>query len=233
MSGLTILIPFYNEQETLDKSVKRVIKYVDFDEIILIDDNSSDNSPEIAKNICSQNKNMIYINTEKNLGKGGALNFAKPHITSTFIGIHDADLEYDPKDLQYLFNKMMSTQNSDFGLGSRFLGKLERKNNYIRTYLANKFLSKLFSVLFNLKITDVATCYKIFPNDFFQNTNFNENGFTIEVEILSKYLKKYPGSLITEVPISYSGRTYQEGKKIKFIDGIRYLTAICKFRFKN
>lgn len=233
MSGLTILVPFYNEQKTLDKSVKRVIKFVDFDEIILIDDNSNDDSGKIAKNICSQNKNVSYVSTGKNIGKGGALNFAKPYISSKYIGIHDADLEYDPKDLQYLFEKMRDSKNSDFGIGSRFLGKLERKNNYIRTYMANKFLSKLFSIVFNLKVTDIATCYKIFSNEFFQSTNFQEKGFTIEVEILSKYLKNYPNALITEVPISYTGRTYQEGKKIKLIDGFRYLIAIFKFRFKN
>lgn len=116
-------------------------------------------------------------------------------------------------------------------LGSRFLGVKKRDNIYLRTYLANKFLSAFFSIVNFYKITDVATCYKLMPSEFFKSIVIKEKGFSIEIEILSKFLRFNKD--IKEVPIKYSGRSYEEGKKIKFSDGIFYLINTLKYRFSN
>ena len=116
-------------------------------------------------------------------------------------------------------------------LGSRFIGSKERKNIYKRTYYANKFMSLFFSLINFYKITDVATCYKLMPSSFFKEVTLKEEGFSIEIEILSKYLKK--NRSIVEVPICYSGRSYTQGKKIRTSDGLKYLFNTIKYRLIN
>ena len=166
MNSLTVLVPFYNEEKTLYKSVSRLLNLDIFDEIILINDSSNDESILIADELEKQNRNVILVSTKQNLGKGGALNYAKNLISSDFVVIHDADLEYDPRDIVNLFN--LAKKEKTMVIGSRFKGDEERKNLYFRTFYANKFFSKLFSILFNCKLTDVATCYKLMPSSFFK-----------------------------------------------------------------
>ena len=142
--------------------------------------------------------------------------------------IHDADLEYDPNDLIKL--KKLSIENiNSLILGSRFIGGLERNNLYKSTHIANQLLSLLFSIINFYKITDIATCYKMFPAKFFKNTNFKEKGFSIEIEILAKFLKY--NTSVFELPIHYSGRSYSQGKKIHIKDGFYYIFNIFKYRF--
>lgn len=114
-------------------------------------------------------------------------------------------------------------------LGSRFIGKRKRNNIYLRTYLANKFLSFLFSLVYKVKVTDVASCYKLFPSHLYKDYKLKEKGFSVEIEMLSKFVKS--GSSVIEVPISYEGRSYDEGKKIKFSDGFKYIYAIFIFKY--
>ncbi len=228
MKNLTVIIPFYNEEKFIEESLLRVIESNIADEILLIDDGSTDKSFNIVEDIIDLISFAKVIKNDKNLGKGNALNFARKYINTSHVVIHDADLEYDPKDILKMVEKSKFSPNSLI-LGSRFKGNKTRNNLYKRTYYANKLMSLLFSFIHNFKISDIASCYKLMPSKFFKNLNISEKGFSIEVEILAKFLK-YNKSII-EVPISYQGRSYEEGKKIKSIDGLRYILKTFKYKF--
>jgi len=224
--SLTAIVPVHNEELFLKDSIDRLLKINIVDQIIVVDDCSTDNSLSILNELESQNKKLKVFQSNSNVGKGGAIKIGFDNISSEYVIIHDADLEYNPNDIYKLFEKILPTKDN-FILGTRFTSK-SKHQIYRRTYFANKFLSLLFSILYSIKVTDLATCYKLIPSDFLKNTKFIENGFTIEVELLAKYLKinkKY-----CEVPISYVARSYEEGKKIKFSDGIKYIFAIFKYR---
>ena len=230
MFTLTVIIPFFNEQEFLEKSLKRVIETNVAQKILLVDDNSSDNSSIIANKYVKMYEHLEYIKIHENKGKGFAISNVKDIITTTHVAIHDADLEYNPNDLKKMF-KLVSTYPNSLILGSRFIGDLKRENIYLRTYFANKLISYFFSFIQFYRVTDVATCYKLFPNEFFKNLKIREKGFSIEIELLAKYLK-YNKSIV-EVPINYVGRSYAEGKKIKLRDGFFYILNTIKYRFRN
>jgi len=230
MFTLTVIIPFFNEQEFLEKSLKRVIETNVAQNILLVDDNSSDNSSIIANKYVKMYEHLEYIKIHENKGKGFAISNVKDIITTTHVAIHDADLEYNPNDLKKMF-KLVSKYPNSLILGSRFIGDLKRENIYLRTYFANKLISYFFSFIQFYRVTDVATCYKLFPNEFFKNLKIREKGFSIEIELLAKYLK-YNKSIV-EVPINYVGRSYAEGKKIKLKDGFFYILNTIKYRFRN
>ena len=228
--NLTVLIPFYNEENTLKESTLRVVNELPEAEIILIDDSSSDNSYTIAEDLIKNYSNIKLIQNTSNLGKGGALKLAKSLINTSHVVIHDADLEYFPSDIVDMFQKSILTPESLI-LGSRFIGTKERKNVYLRTIVANRVMSLFFSVVNFYKVSDVATCYKLMPSEFFKKVALKEKGFSIEIEILSKFLK-YNRSII-EVPIGYHGRSYSDGKKIKTSDGFKYLFNTLRYRILN
>ena len=227
MDNLGIIVPFYNEKTTLTESVERLLSQNIFAEIILSDDNSNDGSDKIAKHYEETYENIKYIKSNENRGKGNALNNAKNQITTKFVAIHDADLEYFPEDLVEMFEIAKSNPKSLI-IGSRFIGSKQRINIYRRTFIANKLMSLFFSFINFCKISDIATCYKMMTTDIFKEIEFVENGFSIEIEIVSKFLKKYKS--VIEVPIKYEGRSYEEGKKIKPIDGIMYLINTIKYK---
>ena len=224
---LTVIVPFFNEEKFLKDSVTRLTTLNIFKEIILVDDCSNDSSLEIAKKLSSKFKNIHLISKNQNGGKGSCIAEAKKHLKTSHVIIHDADLEYSPDDIVDMLEQALRNKNSLI-LGSRFIGNKKRKNVYLRTYLANKVMSLFFSLINFYKISDIATCYKLMPTNFLENIDIKENGFSIEVEILSKFLK-YNKS-IKEVPISYEGRSYAEGKKIKFSDGLKYIINTLKYR---
>ena len=228
MSTLSVIIPFFNEESYIEESINRVLKIDIFDQIILSDDCSSDLSSQIAKEISSNNDKVEYIRSEKNLGKGAALNNARDLVKSTHVIIHDADLEYFPADIIDMF-KCVDENPMSLILGSRFIGNFNRSGAYTRTLLANKIMSLFFSIINQLRVTDVATCYKLMPSKFFKNMKIQEKGFSIEIELISKFLR-FNKSII-EVPINYEGRTYDQGKKIKTLDGVLYLANTLKYRF--
>ena len=230
MHNLCVIIPFYNELEFLKESVDRVLNEKIFDQIILSDDCSNDGSEIIAKRLSDENEIIEYIRSEVNSGKGDALSNAKRIINTTHVVIHDADLEYFPSDIVDMFQKSILTPESLI-LGSRFIGTKERKNVYLRTIVANRVMSLFFSVVNFYKVSDVATCYKLMPSEFFKKVALKEKGFSIEIEILSKFLK-YNRSII-EVPIGYHGRSYSDGKKIKTSDGFKYLFNTLRYRILN
>ena len=230
MNNLAVIVPFYNEENYLQKSINRLIDSDIYDQIILVDDCSTDNSATIANENASKINKMIYLKSSSNKGKGNALNLAKNIVETSHVIIHDADLEYFPEDILEMYNCLEENKNSLI-LGSRFIGNKKRSNIYSRTLLANKAMSSFFSFVNRYKVTDVATCYKLMPTSFFKEMDIKENGFSIEIEILSKFLK-YNKS-IKEVPIKYEGRTYQQGKKIKTSDGFKYLLNTIKYRMFN
>ncbi len=227
MDNLGVIVPFYNEKNTLSESIERLLAQHIFSEIILSDDNSNDGSDIIAKQYEDKNENIKYIKSSTNKGKGNALNNAKNHITTKFVVIHDADLEYFPEDLVEMFEKAKLNPQSLI-IGSRFIGNKERVNIYRRTFIANKVMSLFFSLVHFCKISDIATCYKMLKTDTFKEIQLYENGFSIEIELVSKFLKK--NESIIEVPIKYEGRSYEEGKKIKPIDGMMYLINTIKYK---
>ena len=226
--NLTVLVPFFNEENTLRDSVMRVINELPESKIILIDDKSIDDSLNIAKELGKEFQNIKILENPTNLGKGAALKLSKDYIDTSHVIIHDADLEYFPKDIKNLFKKALDFPE-DMILGSRFIGNKERKNLYRRTLIANKVMSKFFSLVYGVNISDIATCYKLMPVEYFKNIELLENGFSIEIEIVAKFVKG--NKKVHELPISYIGRSYEEGKKIKVTDGFKYIFNTLRYRF--
>ena len=225
MTSLTVIVPVYNEENFVIESLKRLDKINIVNKVIIVDDCSTDNSNKLINNFILHKNKYFMIKTIKNSGKGKAIKAAKSMIDTDYVAIHDADLEYYPEDLSKMYKKI---DDNNLILGSRFIGNNERNNIYKRTLYANYFLSGLFSLIFGTKITDVATCYKMMPSDFFRTFNIKSSGFEFEIEVLANFLKY--NKTISEVPINYSGRSYSEGKKIKTIDGFKYIYWMLKTR---
>lgn len=230
MNTLTVIVPFFNEESTLAESLDRLIKSKIATEILLFDDCSNDKSLEIAQTYENNFTNIKVYKAKTQSGKGAAIKSLQYKINTTHVAIHDADLEYNPFDLLKMFEVAKNYPDS-LVLGSRFIGGEIRENRYRSTYIANNLLSFIFSLINQKKVTDIASCYKLFSSGFFKNLNLNENGFSIEVEILSKFLKTKKN--IYEVPISYFGRTFDEGKKIKFKDSFKFIISMIRYRFFN
>ena len=222
---ITAIVPVFNEERFLKNSISRLINENVVQKILIVDDSSTDNSLFIIKELSDAYEFVQYFETSHNLGKGGAVTSVKNKIETDYVIIHDADLEYFPKDIKNMISKI-DINEPTFVIGSRFKND-SSPQNYLRTYVANKFLSKLFSIKKKINITDIATCYKLFPSFYFKNTEFASKGFEFEVEVVAKYLNSY--SNIHECGIDYKSRSYKDGKKIKFIDFFKYIIAILKY----
>ena len=229
-SDYTVIMPFFNEENTLEIAVTNLVNEDFASEIILVNDGSNDKSYEIASRLQNKHEFVKLIESKENKGKGHALKLGINVASKKYIGVLDADLEYSPNDLKNLF-KEIDINHLDIVCGSRFIGDFKRDNIYVRTYLANKFLSMFFSIIHREKVTDIATCLKVFRKTLFDSIDLKANGFSIEVEILAKTLSKSDN--FKEFPISYTARSYEEGKKIKLIDGFRYIYSIIRYSFKN
>jgi len=227
MSSLSVIVPVYNEENFLEASLERLLDSGVASQIIISDDGSTDNSIKIAEHYSERYDHVHLILSQENGGKGAALNRVKNIITSEFVTIHDSDLEYFPEDLIPMYSKVKEYPESLI-IGSRFIGSLERNNIYVRTDIANRFISLFFSLVHQKRITDIATCYKMMSNENFQRIELLEKGFSIEIEIVAKYLKT--NRLVYEVPIRYHGRSYEEGKKITTVDGFKYLYNTLKYK---
>ena len=225
--SITAVVPVYNEEKFLEKSIERLLSIKSVDFVYIIDDCSTDDTPNILKKLVQQDKRISLYRTSKNSGKGTAITSVKKFIKTDYVIIHDADLEYYPNDIE-LMVESIDIQMVNLVLGSRFR-KDKKKQIYYRTYYANKFLSFIFSVIYGSKFTDIATCYKLMPAEYFKTVPLNETGFSIEVELLAKFIKTNKNYV--EVPINYTARSYKDGKKIKFIDGFKYLIAMIRYRF--
>ena len=225
MKTLTVVVPAFNEENTISESLERLKNISIITEILVLDDGSTDKTKQLVVNAALANNKINLVHFDANYGKGAVLNKSREFITSDYVVIHDADLEYFPEDIVEMFKEV---NGDNLILGSRFIGNKKRLNVYSRTYLANKVMSLFFSLVNFIKITDVATCYKMMPSSFFKSNSFTEKGFSIEIEMLSRFLKT--SRQIIEVPISYEGRSYEDGKKIKLQDGFLYLISTIKYR---
>tara|TARA_X000000368_G_C23013062_1_gene704433 strand:+ start:77 stop:772 length:696 start_codon:yes stop_codon:yes gene_type:complete len=223
----SIIVPFYNEEATLEKSVFKLVNEKFNKEIILVNDGSTDKSKDIASNLEQKYDSIRLINFKENRGKGFAVKTGMQESSGDIVGIFDADLEYSTEDLNDLI-EFIRKENTDFVCGSRFIGNKDRKNIYLRTFIANKLMSLLFSYVYKNKITDVATCLKVFKREIIENINIEKDDFSIEIELIAKVISQT--SNFKEIPISYNGRSYADGKKIKFLDGFKYIFAIFKFK---
>lgn len=234
---LSIIIPVYNEEKTiieiLDRVKKEVIPGVE-KEIIVIDDGSTDSTRQKLKNIKDNDFKIIFH--KKNEGKGSAVRTGIENATGEYIIIQDADLEYHPKFIKDLIKPILE-KKTDVVYGTRLnrmphLRGEEGKHLFILHYFGNRFLSLVTSVLYGQWITDMETCYKLFPKKALNGIRLNAKGFELEPEITSKLLKK--GYKIKEVSISVNPRGYDEGKKLNIVkDGVKALWFLIKYRFSD
>ena len=226
MKKITILIPVYNEVNTLTEILKKV-EETDFcgleKEIILIDDYSTDGTKDLYKNYSYK---VLYH--EYNQGKGAALRTGFKEASGDIVVIQDADLEYDPKDYAPLIQLILDGK-ADVGYGSGLSGGKPSRSFMFHHLLGNKFLSLLTNILYGSTLTDMETCYKAFKKDFIKGIEIKSNRFDFEPEITAKVLKR--GARLYELPISYYGREFAEGKKITWRAGIHAIIALIKFRF--
>lgn len=225
MEKITILIPVYNEKNSLLELLKKV-EEIDFNlekEIILIDDFSTDGTKDLYANI---NHKILYH--KYNQGKGAALRTGIKEATGDIIIIQDADLEYNPSDYLPLVD-LIKNNEADVVYGSRFADKRNSGKFLLLSFIANKTLTLLTNILFGAKLTDMETCYKAFRKEFIKNINIKSNRFDFEPEITAKVLKQKVR--FKELPISYNARTNNEGKKIGWRDGVQAIFTLIKFRF--
>jgi glycosyltransferase involved in cell wall biosynthesis len=244
---LSVVIPVYNEKATIDEILRRVIDTPFRKEIVLVDDCSTDGTRQILEKMVQLQAGgqtqapacdggdpidlrdlRIFFQTH-NQGKGAALRRGFAEVTGDIAIVQDADLEYDPRDFDKLLDPIIDGR-ADVVFGSRFLGGPQRVH-YFWHYVANKSLTLLSDIFTNLKLTDMETCYKVFRREVLQGITLKSDRFGFEPEITAKVAKG--NWRIYEVPISYAGRTYEEGKKITWKDGIQALWCIIRYRFPD
>tara|TARA_X000000368_G_scaffold395159_1_gene362373 strand:- start:47 stop:745 length:699 start_codon:yes stop_codon:yes gene_type:complete len=229
---ISVIIPVFNEIKTIEQIINLVLEQKKFNlEIIIVDDCSNDGSRKILEKF-KKHQNIKIIFHEKNKGKGGAIKSAAKHISGEIVIIQDADLEYDPRDYEVLVGPIIKNE-TNVVYGSRVLGRTKKNfslNEKFRIF-ANFLLTMISNIFNSNKLTDAHTCYKVFKTHIFLNLNLKENDFAFCPEVTTKLSKMR--EKITEVPISYNGREYEDGKKIKFFDAIRALIVIIKYRFFN
>lgn len=223
---LSVVIPVYNEESTLARIVERVLSVPQLLEIIIIDDCSSDKTPQIARELSENNSQVRVFRHNKNSGKTAALRTGFALTTGTVVIIQDADLEYDPLEIPAVIEPILEGY-ADVVYGSRFLVRKAARVLYFYHFLGNRVLTFASNLFTNLNMTDIETGYKAFRGDLIRSMLIVSNGFGFEVEATAKAAKM--GCTIYEVPISYYGRTYNEGKKIGAKDGIQALWLILRF----
>lgn len=230
MNKLSIIIPVYNEFKTLEKLLKKILKLKIKKQIIVVDDGSNDGSKDIL--LKYKKKINVLIFHRRNLGKGAAIISAKKYIRGKYVTIQDADLEYDPNDLVKIY-KYAKKNNFNIVYGSRVLNKNKFQNtknftHFIRIW-GNILLTYISNIINSQNLTDAHTCYKLFKSRIFKKIKLKEKGFSFCPEITTKISNE--NFKIIEIPISYNGRTYQEGKKISAFDGLRALYCLIRYKY--
>ncbi len=223
---LSVVMPVYNEQGTVREAVARVLAAPLEIELICIDDGSTDGSREILTELQASHPQIQVLLQPKNMGKGAALRRGIQTATGDFILIQDADLEYDPADYPALLVPLIEGK-ADVVYGSRFLGSGPHRVLYFWHSIGNSVLTLISNVLTNMNVTDMETCYKVFRREILQSIPIEEDRFGFEPEITVKIAKRC--LRVYEVGIRYWGRTYEEGKKISWKDGVRALWCLVKY----
>ena len=230
MIDLTIIIPVYNEIKTIEKLLKKVLSINIKKQLIIVDDCSNDGTNKILIKYSKKIDKLVVH--KKNKGKGSAIRSAQKYVKGKYVAIQDADLEYNPVDLLKII-KFLKKNKLNIAYGSRVLNKNKYENTQNFTHLirilGNVFLTKASNIINKQNLTDAHTCYKIFRSDIFKKIKLQENGFAFCPEITTKVAKKK--YKIREIPISYKGRTYSQGKKINSFDGLIALYCLLKYRF--
>jgi len=225
---LSVIIPVFNEEKTLKEIVARVQKAKVASEIIIVNDASTDKTEKILKDIKEDKKlsaNLTVVTHKINSGKGSAINTGLIKVKGDYVLIQDADLEYDPNDIPKLL-KPIKDGKAEVVFGSRFTG--EHRNLFFWHMVGNKSLTLLTNILFDTTLSDMETCYKVIPTKILKEMNLKSKRFDFEPEVTAKILKR--GIRIYEVPISYAGREYSEGKKIGPNDGLIAIWTLIKYR---
>ena len=230
---MSIIIPVYNEAKTLRELLRRIEKISLGNiqkEIIIVDDCSTDGSREIIKKLGNR---YVKILLNKNQGKGAAIKNGIKSATGDFIIFQDADLEYDPRDYSRLLKPIIKN-NADIVIGSRFIGKKfvpfgKNKTPHRVHWIGNKSLTFIFNLLYRTALTDIEPCYKVFRSNVLRSINVSSNRFEYDIELMCKAIKN--GYKLLQLPISYNPRSFKEGKKITWIDGVKAAYYIIKYRF--
>ena len=232
-TNLTVVIPCFNEETTLERCLQNVLAIQDESlalEIIIVDDCSTDESPAIAQALSEKHPEVSFLRHDRNRGKGAALQTGFQHATGDIVAIQDADLEYNPADLKRMVYPIAENR-ADVVLGSRFASGDAHRVLYFWHSLGNKFLTLLSNMFSDLNLTDMECCYKVFRRDIIQKIEIRESRFGVEPELVAKVAQMRVR--IYEMGVSYSGRTYAEGKKIGYRDGFRALYCIFHYNARK
>ena len=226
MFTVGVVIPVYNEGRTLHLIVSKVLARPEVAELVIVNDCSTDGTWNAMQELAKQDTRVRIFTHDVNQGKGAALRTGFQHVKSEIIIIQDADLEYDPDEYPRLLQPILNGK-ADVVFGSRFLGSGMHRVLYFWHFLGNQFLTYLSNMFTNLNLTDMETCYKVFRKEVLKKIKIEENRFGFEPEITAKVAKMKIS--IYEVSISYYGRTYEEGKKIGWKDGVHAILCIVKY----
>ena len=225
-SCLSVVIPAFNEEATLVAVTQKILAVPHLHEVVIVDDCSTDHTGDIAEELAQRFPQVKVLHHRTNRGKTEALKTGFAHTAGHVVIVQDADLEYDPSDIEHVIAPILANE-ADVVYGSRFLVRGAARVLYFYHYLANKTLTFFSNLFTNVNLTDVETGYKAFRGDIIRNMTISSSGFGFEIEVTAKIAKL--GCRLFEVPISYHGRTYQEGKKIGAIDGIAAFWYVVKF----